>query len=141
MVSVGLLRPPKLSLTAKTDPINTSAVTIFGVQVHRFHDNFAFGQSFRSTVCSTLISTITNIALIIDYYRMKDFVNSGTCRLLIALIFLWLTCILNRKRPNIQIMFSHYYCYSPALLPRLGVIDPKFYAQYLFHRHNLFQGC
>jgi hypothetical protein len=116
----------KLSLTAKTDLINTSAVTIFGVQVHRFHDDFAFGQSFWSTVCSTLISTITNITLIIDYYQTKDFVNSGTCRLLIPLIFLWLTCILNRKRPNIQTMFSHYYCYSPALLPRLGSLIQSF---------------
>src|SRR5271168_4539837 len=141
MVSVGLLRPPKLSLTAKTDLINTSAVTIFGVQVHRFHDDFAFGQSFRSTLCSTLISTITNITLIIDYYRTKDFVNSGTCRRLVPLIFLWLTCILNRKRPNIQTTFSRYYCYSPALIPRLGVIDPEFYTQYLFHRRNLFQCC
>jgi len=62
----------------KIDMINISAVTIFGVQ-HRFDDGFTYGQSFWFTVCSTIASTTTNITLIIDYSRTRDFVNSGAC--------------------------------------------------------------
>ena len=69
-----------LLFIAKADLINISAVTIFGVQ-HRFDDGFTYGQSFWFTVCSTIASTATNVTLIIDYSRTKDFINSGTCPL------------------------------------------------------------
>ena len=69
-----------LLLIAKADLINISAVTIFGVQ-HRFDDGFTYGQSFWFTICSTIASTATNVTLITDYFRTKDFINSGTCPL------------------------------------------------------------
>ncbi|KDR68339.1 hypothetical protein GALMADRAFT_256966 [Galerina marginata CBS 339.88] len=59
------------------DLINIPAVTIFGVE-HRFDDGFTYGQSFWFTVCSTIASTATNITLITDYYRTKDFTHSGS---------------------------------------------------------------
>ncbi|KAJ3496516.1 hypothetical protein NLJ89_g10474 [Agrocybe chaxingu] len=61
----------------KPDIINIPAVTIFGIQ-RRFDDGFTYGQSFWMTVCSTLASTATNITLIIDYVRTKDFAQSGS---------------------------------------------------------------
>jgi len=37
-----------------------------------------YGQSFWFAIWSTITSTITNITLIIDYFRTKDFRNSGS---------------------------------------------------------------
>ncbi|KJA26795.1 hypothetical protein HYPSUDRAFT_132499 [Hypholoma sublateritium FD-334 SS-4] len=59
------------------DIINIPAVTLFGV-VHRFDDGFTYGQSFWLTVCSTIFSTTTNVTLIYDYLRTKDFTHSGS---------------------------------------------------------------
>jgi hypothetical protein len=58
------------------DLINIPAVTIFGV-INRFDDGFTYGQSFWFTVCSTILSTVTNIGLIVDYVNTKDFARSG----------------------------------------------------------------
>jgi potassium channel subfamily K, other eukaryote len=57
--------------------VNTTAVTIFGVQ-HRFNDGFTYGQAFWITVCSTIVSTLTNGALIMDFIRTTKFSDSGT---------------------------------------------------------------
>ncbi|KAI0084730.1 hypothetical protein BDY19DRAFT_997463 [Irpex rosettiformis] len=59
------------------DIINIVVVTIFGVQ-HRFNDGFTYGQSFWLTVCSTSVSSITNITLIVDYIRTPQFSRSGS---------------------------------------------------------------
>ncbi|KAI0790498.1 hypothetical protein C8Q75DRAFT_806406 [Abortiporus biennis] len=59
------------------DIINIIAVNIFGVE-HRFDDGFTYGQSFWMTLCSTLVSSITNITLIVDYIRTPDFHKSGS---------------------------------------------------------------
>lgn len=59
------------------DIFNITVVTIFGVQ-HRFDDGFTYGQAFWMTVCSTIASTITNVTLMIDYFRTPDFDNSGS---------------------------------------------------------------
>ena len=59
-----------------SDVINISILTIFGF-IHQFDDGFTYGQSFWFTVCSTIVSTVTNITLIVDYVATKDFANSG----------------------------------------------------------------
>ncbi|KAG6909925.1 hypothetical protein DXG01_014445 [Tephrocybe rancida] len=59
------------------DVINIVAVTVFGVE-HRFDDGFTYGQAFWMTVCSTSVSTITNITLIIDLVRTPNFARSGS---------------------------------------------------------------
>ena len=59
-----------------TDLISIAAVTVFGV-IHRFDDGFMYGPSFWFTVCSTIVSTATNITLIVDYVNTKDFAHSG----------------------------------------------------------------
>jgi len=58
------------------DLINITAVTIFGVE-HRFDDGFTYGQGFWMIVCSTSVSTFTNITLIIDLNRTPQFATSG----------------------------------------------------------------
>ncbi|KAG6810995.1 hypothetical protein H0H92_009498 [Tricholoma furcatifolium] len=57
------------------DVINITAVTVFGVE-HRFDDGYTYGQAFWMTVCSTSVSTLTNITLIIDLVRTPDFDTS-----------------------------------------------------------------
>lgn len=59
------------------DIINITAVTIFGVE-HRIDDGFTYGQAFWTTVCSTIISVITNVMLIVDYVRTPNFGKNGS---------------------------------------------------------------
>ena len=59
-----------------TDAINIATVTAFGV-IHRVDDGFTYGQAFWMTLCSTVASTITNLSLIVDFVRTKDFAHSG----------------------------------------------------------------
>ncbi|CAK5272536.1 unnamed protein product [Mycena citricolor] len=59
------------------DLINITAVTIFGIE-HRFNDGFTYGQSFWITVCSTAVSSFTNLTLITDLVRTPDFEHSGS---------------------------------------------------------------
>lgn len=59
------------------DVINIVAVTIFGV-AHRYDDGFTYGQAFWMTVWSTIASVVTNVTLIADVVRTKDFAKSGS---------------------------------------------------------------
>src|SRR6266540_3041721 len=70
-----------------TDLISIAAVTVFGV-IHRFDDGFMYGPSFWFTVCSTIVSTATNITLIVDYVNTKDFAHSG--EFLVTVLFRYL---------------------------------------------------
>lgn len=64
------------SFTRRADLINIVAVTIFGVE-HGTDDGYTYGQSFWMTVCSTIVSTFTNVTLIVDLIRTPDFAKSG----------------------------------------------------------------
>ncbi|KAF8067790.1 hypothetical protein FPV67DRAFT_1493564 [Lyophyllum atratum] len=59
------------------DIINIVTVTTFGVE-HRFDDGFTYGQAFWLTVCSTAVSTLVNVTLIVDCIRTPDFATSGS---------------------------------------------------------------
>ncbi|KAG6873892.1 hypothetical protein C0995_009671 [Termitomyces sp. Mi166 len=59
------------------DVLNIITVTTFGVE-HRFDDGFTYGQAFWMTVCSTSVSTFTNITIIADLVLTPDFANSGS---------------------------------------------------------------
>ena len=58
------------------DVINIVIITVFGVE-HRFDDGFTYGQAFWSTLCSTAISSVTNILLITDFVRTPEFAKRG----------------------------------------------------------------
>jgi potassium channel subfamily K len=60
-----------------SDVIIIPIVTAFGI-IHRVDDGFTYGQSFWFSVCSTIVSSVTNITLVVDYVTTKDFANSGT---------------------------------------------------------------
>lgn len=76
-----------------TDLINITVVVTFGV-LHRFNDGFTYAQGYWMTgiyasylsssphspivsVCSTIVSTITNLILIWDLFLTRDFAHSG----------------------------------------------------------------
>lgn len=67
----------KLTVVKIVEFINIPAVVIFAL-THRPTEEFVYGQSFWLTVCSMIVSTTTNITLIIDYSHTKDFAKSGT---------------------------------------------------------------
>ncbi|OJA20014.1 hypothetical protein AZE42_05864 [Rhizopogon vesiculosus] len=77
------------------DIINIIAVTVFGVS-HRFNDGFTYAEAFWITVCSTVVSFVTNVTLIIDFIRTPNFKISGIGltrkqrTLMIILIFLFI---------------------------------------------------
>lgn len=57
--------------------INITALIVFAV-THGSTEGFVYGQSYWMSVCSLVVSTATNITLIIDYCRTKNFTKSGT---------------------------------------------------------------
>lgn len=59
------------------DIINAATISIFGQQ-RRKHDGFTFAQAFWFTLASTVVSSLTNITLLIDFIRTKDFAISGS---------------------------------------------------------------
>ncbi|KAJ7596567.1 hypothetical protein C8J56DRAFT_850011 [Mycena floridula] len=78
------------------DLINIVAVTVFGVE-HRFNDGFTYGHSFYLTLCSTIVSSFTNITLITDLHRTAAFDSSGSG--------------LTRKQRSLVIMVMGLLCY------------------------------
>ncbi|KAF8324297.1 uncharacterized protein EI90DRAFT_3129999 [Cantharellus anzutake] len=60
-----------------SDIINIIAVSAFGYY-GRHDDGFTYAQAYWSCVASTAISSITNITLVIDYMRTKNFADSGS---------------------------------------------------------------
>ncbi|KAJ6600011.1 hypothetical protein DFH09DRAFT_628154 [Mycena vulgaris] len=100
------------------DVINITAVTIFGVE-HRFNDGFTYGQSFWITVCSTVVSTFTNLTLITDLLRTPDFENSGSG--------------LTRRQRSLAILVILLLCYIAlgalihSLLLGLNFIDAMYF--------------
>ncbi|KAG6880008.1 hypothetical protein C0992_008215 [Termitomyces sp. T32_za158] len=67
----------KIKLMTVLYVLNIITVITFGVE-HRFDDGFTYGQAFWMTVCSTSVSTFTNITIIVDLVRVPDFANSGS---------------------------------------------------------------
>ncbi|KAH9032715.1 hypothetical protein EDB84DRAFT_1270536 [Lactarius hengduanensis] len=68
-----------LSIVALTihDLLNIVTVVIFGVQ-HRFNDGFTYGEAYWMTICSTVVSMITNVTLIWDFVKTPNFSTSGS---------------------------------------------------------------
>ncbi|KAH9059577.1 hypothetical protein EDB87DRAFT_1684649 [Lactarius vividus] len=68
-----------LSIVALTihDLLNVVTVVIFGVQ-HRFDDGFTYGEAYWMTICSTVVSMITNVTLIWDLVKTPNFSKSGS---------------------------------------------------------------
>ncbi|GFZ47945.1 hypothetical protein JCM24511_05692 [Saitozyma sp. JCM 24511] len=59
------------------DIINIIAITIFGV-IHAVDDGFTYSEAFWLCVCSTAASGFTNVTLIYDLIKTKDFRKSGS---------------------------------------------------------------
>ncbi len=60
------------------DILNIVIVIIFGTQ-HRFNDGFTYGEAYWTTICSTVLSIVTNILLIWDFVKTPNFGKSGSC--------------------------------------------------------------
>jgi potassium channel subfamily K len=60
------------------DILNVVTVILFGL-THRFDDGFTYGEAYWMTICSTVVSMITNITLIWDLVKTPNFSKSGSC--------------------------------------------------------------
>jgi hypothetical protein len=66
----------QLDFVAFSDIINIVAVITWAVQ-HRSHDGFTNGGAFWMTICSTIVSMITNVILICDLVKTPNFDKAG----------------------------------------------------------------
>jgi hypothetical protein len=68
-----------------SDILNIVTVVTFGIQ-HRFNDGFTNGEAFWMTICSTIVSSTTNLILIWDLFRTPNFDKAGVSPCLISFI-------------------------------------------------------
>jgi potassium channel subfamily K len=61
---------------APSDILNIATVVIWAIQ-HRFNDGFTNGEAFWMTICSTIVSVITNVTLIWDLVTTPNFERAG----------------------------------------------------------------
>jgi potassium channel subfamily K len=68
---------PLLMQWIRSDIINIITVSIFGYR-GRKNDGFTYAQAYWFTVASTIVSTVTNVTLLIDFIRTRDIASSGS---------------------------------------------------------------
>ena len=61
---------------APSDILNIVTVVVWAIQ-HRFDDGFTNGEAFWMTICSTIVSSITNVTLIWDLVTTPNFEKAG----------------------------------------------------------------
>jgi len=59
--------------------LNIVTIIVFGV-THRSNDGFSHGEAFWMTVCSTIVTTITNFTILWDFFSTPNFSESGGVR-------------------------------------------------------------
>ena len=118
------------------DTINVVTVTTFGI-MHRFDDGFTYSQAFWMTVCSTIVSVITTITLLLDYFCTPNFAKSGSG--------------LTRKQRSAVIVFmvlladlaigGLVYCYLLELECVIGSLRDTGLISFKLPRFALFLSC
>jgi potassium channel subfamily K len=117
------------------DIINIVIVTIFGV-IHDVNDGFNYSEAFWLCVCSTVASMFTNITLIYDLVKTKDFARSGSGltpkqRKLVIIVMILLVYIalgalcFNFLLPNIAFQNALYYTVVSIETIGFGDISPS----------------
>ncbi|KAF8500393.1 hypothetical protein F5888DRAFT_1384540 [Russula emetica] len=59
------------------DILNIVTVTTFGI-IHSVDDGFVTSEAFWMTICSTIVSTLTNFTLIWDFVKTPNFAKAGS---------------------------------------------------------------
>jgi potassium channel subfamily K, other eukaryote len=62
-------------------------VLVFGTE-HPIGNGFSYGEAFWITICSTVVSMITNLTLIWDFLRTPNFSAAGMF-LSYSMLLLW----------------------------------------------------
>ncbi|KAF9003303.1 hypothetical protein BDQ17DRAFT_1409139 [Cyathus striatus] len=115
------------------DIINIVTVVSFGV-IHRFDDGFTYGQSFWMTVCSSIVSLVTNITLIIDYLRIQDIATSGSgltkkqrsllVSIILMLCYIALGALVHSKLLDLSFIDALYFTVASIETIGFGDITP-----------------
>ncbi|KNZ81641.1 Outward-rectifier potassium channel TOK1 [Termitomyces sp. J132] len=116
------------------DVLNIITVTTFGVE-HRFDDGFTYGQAFWMTVCSTSVSTFTNISIIVDFILTPDFASSGSgltrkqrtlvISVMVLLTYLAFGALVQTFLDNLSFLDSLYFTVVTIETVGFGDITPK----------------
>ncbi|KAH9941150.1 uncharacterized protein BXZ73DRAFT_41985 [Epithele typhae] len=116
------------------DLINIAAVTTFGIE-HRFSDGFTYGPAFWTTLCSTIVSLVTNVSLIVDLIRTPDFSKrgSGLTRkqralmiiVILLLVYLALGSLINFALLDLSFIDGLYFAVVSIETIGFGDITPK----------------
>jgi hypothetical protein len=114
-------------------------VTTFGI-LHNVDDGFTTSEAFWMTICSTVVSTITNFTLIWDFVKTPNFSKAGKS-VFTCLQFVYSSS--SRQRDHTQTTISrHHYNDLPDLYSTWGLNyfshDESHLRQWpiLLHRHH-----
>ncbi|KAI0316077.1 hypothetical protein OF83DRAFT_1173241 [Amylostereum chailletii] len=116
------------------DIINIVVIIVFGVQ-HRFNDGFTYGEAYWMTVCSTVISIITNFTLVWDIIKTPNFEKSGSgltrkqrSLSIISIVFLSyaaLGALLNSLMMSLSFIDGLYFTIITTLTVGFGDVIPS----------------
>ncbi|TFY80973.1 hypothetical protein EWM64_g3038 [Hericium alpestre] len=120
------------------DIINIVTVIVFGVE-HRADDGFTYGEAFWMTVCSTIVSLVTNVTLIWDFFKTPNFAQSGsgltrkqrslTIITIIFLSYVALGALLSALIMNLSFLNGLFFTIVTTLTIGFGDIVPTTPAQ------------
>ncbi|KIY45073.1 voltage-gated potassium channel, partial [Fistulina hepatica ATCC 64428] len=115
------------------DVINMLCLVLFGV-AHRANDGFTYGQPYWMIVCSTVVSTFTNITLIFDLIQTPDFTRAGSgltrkqrslvIVVMVLLVYIALGALVNSYLVERQFVDSLYFTVASVETIGFGDIVP-----------------
>lgn len=123
------------------DIINIIALTVFGV-THRFNDGFTYSEAFWMTICSTVVSVITNVTLIVDLICTPNFKTSGSgltrkqrtlmIMLIILFVYIALGSLINSFLLSLSFINALYFTVTTIETIGFGDIVPDSVASRVF---------
>lgn len=123
------------------DIINIIALTVFGV-MHRFNDGFTYSEAFWMTICSTVVSVITNVTLIVDLICTPNFKTSGSgltrkqrtlmIMLIILFVYIALGSLINSFLLSLSFINALYFTVTTIETIGFGDIAPDSVASRVF---------
>lgn len=123
------------------DIINVVVIAIFGVYAGQGNGP-TFGQAYWSSVASTIISSITNVTLVIDYARTRKFAKSGSglthkqrsLVMIVMILLVWIAVGAGVYSALIDIPFHTSLYFTVVTIETIGFgdITPKTVAARIF---------
>lgn len=128
-----------ININILPDILNIVTVLTFGMQ-HRGNDGFTTGEAFWMTICSTIVSTITNMTLIWDFVKTPNFAKAGKW---VLALYIQVVCLASRRQRNhTQATLSRHHYYDLLDIYRTRSVDqfshdePHLHQRPIFHHRH-----